>query len=140
VGPSPSALASAEPEPAPPVPVLAPIAPPPAAVKSAPKPVPAAVTVATLSPTAAAGGQETAEIARVVGLYKKQPGGVRVVAYAAAPTGGGDPLSSYHAALERAQGVAKALVAAGIPADKIQTQATPASGTAAGRVEIQLAP
>jgi hypothetical protein len=64
-----------------------------------------------------------------------------VVSYAAAPVGGADPLESYHAALERAQAVAKALAATGIPANKIQTQATPASGTSgAGRVEIQLAP
>ncbi len=70
-------------------------------------------------------------------LYKDSPGTVRVLAYAAAPSGGGDPLDSYHAALERAQAVAKALADAGIPASKIQTEAAPAVAARAGRVEIQ---
>jgi hypothetical protein len=141
VGPSPAAIASAAPEPALPVPVLAPIAPPPAPVKPPPKPVPAATTVATLAPPPTPDGQEQAQIAKVASLYRTQPGSVRVVAYAVAPIAGGDPLASYHAALDRAQAVAKALAAAGVPADKIQTQATPAGGAGgAGRVEIQLAP
>ena len=73
-------------------------------------------------------------------LYKDNPGTVRVLAYAAAPSGGGDPLDSYHAALDRAQAVAKALAEAGIPASKIQTEAAPAAGARApGRVEIQFA-
>jgi hypothetical protein len=136
----PAATASAMPEPAPPVPVLAPIAPPPAA-KLPPEPAPAAATVATFAVTGAARGAERSQIDRVAALYRKTPGSVRVIAYAAAPAPGRDPLAGYHAALDRAQAVAKALAAAGIPAGKIQTQAAPAAGAnGAGRVEIQLAP
>jgi hypothetical protein len=138
--PPPAAVASAMPQPAPPVPVLAPVAPPPPAAKTEPKRPPAATTVATLDIRAAATapvGQDRAQIERVAALYKDNPGTVRVLAYAAAPTGGGDPLDSYHAALDRAQAVAKALADAGIPAGKIQTEATPVAGARAGRVEIQ---
>jgi hypothetical protein len=130
------------PQEAPPVPVLAPVVPPPPPAKAAPRSPPAATTVATLGIGGAAaepGGQDRAQIDRVAVLYRDNPGAVRVLAYAAAPTGGGDPLDSYHAALERAGAVAKALADAGIPADKIQTAAAPATGAhAAGRVEIQL--
>ena len=83
-----------------------------------------------------------AEIARVAALYKDQPGGVRVIGYAAGPAIGGaiggEPLALYQEALDRAQAVATALTAAGIPAGKIQTEAAPAAGArAAGRVDIQ---
>jgi hypothetical protein len=137
----PAALASAIPQPAPPEPVLAPVTPPPAAAaKPAPK-RPDAATVATLdirSVGGAPGGQDRAQIDRVATLYKESPRNVRVIAYSAATIGGGDPLDSYHVALERAQAVAKALADAGIPAGRIQTQATPAAGAqATGRVEIQ---
>ena len=143
--PTPAVVASAMPQPAPSVPVLAPVvAPPPSAAKTAPKRAPAATTVATLELRAAAAapaGQDQAQIDRVAMLYKDNPGTVRVLAYAAAPAGGGDPLDSYHAALERAQAVAKALADAGIPAGKIQTEAAPAAGArATGRVEIQFTP
>jgi outer membrane protein OmpA-like peptidoglycan-associated protein len=152
--PLPASVANMIPEPAPPVPVLDPVAPPPSTVKPElqRKPdaqrKPAATTVATLDiPGAATGAvpalQDRAQIERVAGLYRGNPGTVRVVGYAAGPAGGGagaDPLASYHAALERAQTVAKALTEAGIPASKIQTEASPASGARApGRVEIQLA-
>jgi outer membrane protein OmpA-like peptidoglycan-associated protein len=138
----PAAVASAMPQLAPPEPLMAPVAsPPPAAAKSEPKRVPASTTVATLdirTAVATPAVQDQAQIERVAALYRENQGNVRVLAYAAATAGGGDPLDSYHAALERAEAVAKALVTAGIPADKIQTQATPAAGAqAAGRVEIQ---
>lgn len=135
----PAAVASAMPQPAPPEPVLASVTPPPAAAKPAPKRMPAATTVATLDIRAAApGGQGRAQIDHVAALYKDNPGTVRVLAYAAASAGGGDPLDAYRAALDRAQAVAKALADAGIPAGKIQTQATPGVGAnAVGRVEIQ---
>jgi len=98
-------------------------------------------TVATLEIRAAAAapvGQDQAQIERVAALYKNNPGTVRVLAYAAAPSGSGDPLDSYHAALDRAQAVAKALADSGIPAGKIQTEAAPAGGArVAGRIEIQ---
>ncbi len=141
-----AAAAAAMPQPAPPEPVLAPVAPPPAAAKpdsqssTGPKRPPAATTVATLQIPGAAGepgGQDRAQIARVAALYRDNPGTVRVVAYAAAASGGGDPLDSYRAALDRAQAVAKALAEAGIPASRIQTEAAPAAGAKAGRVEIQ---
>lgn len=111
----------------------------------APKPVPAApTTVATLDIAGAAHGIEghdQAEIDRVAALYKQTPRNLRVVARAVPPVGGGDPLASYHAALGRAQAVAEALAAAGVPASKIQTEATPTgSASNAGRVDIQFAP
>ncbi|HVC55249.1 MAG TPA: hypothetical protein VND95_04800 [Stellaceae bacterium] len=139
----PAAVASVMPEPAPPPPVLAPIAPPPAAGKLAP-PAPSATTVATLDVAAASGaltGADRRRIDRVAALYKRQPRGVQVIAYTAAPAAGADPLAGYHAALERAQAVAKALAAAGIPANQLQTQAATATDAgAAGRVAIQFVP
>ena len=139
--PPPAAVASAMPQPAPPVPVLAPVAPPPAPLKAAPRSPPATTTVATLGIAGAAAGPanpDRTQIERVAALYKDKPSTVRVLAYAAAPTGGGDPLDSYHTALDRAEAVAKALAASGIPQSKIQTEAAPAAGArAVGRVEIQ---
>jgi hypothetical protein len=134
--PPPAAVASAVPQAAPSVPVLAPVAPPPGPPKPEPKRPPAGTTVATLERV------DKSQIAQVAGLYKEQPGSVRVVAHAAPPPSGGDPLASYHAALERAQAVAKALAEAGIPANKIQSEATPATAgsSAAARVEIQFLP
>jgi hypothetical protein len=85
-----------------------------------------------------------AQIERVAALYSEQPRSVKVIAYAApgAPGApGGEPLAGYHAALERAQAVAGALRAAGIPADKVQAEAVPAGAAgSADRVEIQLMP
>jgi len=137
----PAALASALPRPAPPVPDMAPTEPPSAPVKAVPKRAPAATTVATLElPDASAlpGTGEQAQIERVAALYKGKPGTLRVIGYTAVPAPGSDPTAGYRAALDRAQAVAKALSASGIPANKIQTEAAPASGArAAGRVEIQ---
>jgi len=159
--PLPASAANMMPAPPPPVPVLDPVAPPPSSVKPdsqtnpgaqrkpEPKRAPAATTVATLD--ILGGGSATGavpavtdrtQIERVAGLYRDNPGTVRVVGYAAGPAAGGaaggDPLASYHAALERAQAVAKALTEAGIPTSKIQTEASPAAGARApGRVEIQ---
>jgi hypothetical protein len=135
----PAPLASATPRAAPPVPDMTPAPAAPPAGKPASRRGPAVTTVATLAGAEVANRQDQAEIARVAALYKEQPGSVRVIARAAAPAAGGDPLASYQAALDRAQAVAKALAVAGVPAGKIQTEATPAaSGT--GRVEIQLGP
>jgi outer membrane protein OmpA-like peptidoglycan-associated protein len=151
--PLPASVANMMPESAPPVPVLEPVAPPPSTVKPElqRKPdaqrKPAATTVATLDIPGAAGTApavaDRAQIERVAGLYRDSPGTVRVVGYAAGPGAGGaggDPLASYHSALERAQAVAKALTEAGVPASKIQTEASPAAGARTpGRVEIQFA-
>lgn len=146
---SPAAIAGAAPIPPPAQPTLPTIAPPPPppslenAKNTAPA-APAPVIVARLDlRSAGTGGAEQAQIAHVAALYKEKPGAVRVVAYAAAPVHGGDPLASYQAALDRARGVKNALVAAGIPPGKISTEAKPAedaSGGAAGRIEIELTP
>lgn len=138
---APDALASVAPAPPPPppAPALLPATPPLAAVQPPARRAPAAATVATLRLAEAAAAPDRAEIERVAALYRERPGSVRVLAFAAAPTGGGDPLASYHAALGRAQQIAKALADAGIPANKIQTEASP-SPLAAGRVDIQFAP
>jgi hypothetical protein len=131
----PAAAASATPQVAPAPPVLAPVAPPPAAARPEPRRPPVPMTVATLEQL------DRGQIAQVAALYKEQPGTVRVVAHAAPPAPGGDPLAAYHAALERGQAVAKALAEAGIPANRIQTEASPAvAGGAAGRIEIQFLP
>jgi hypothetical protein len=148
-----AAIATATPAPPPPMPVLAPIAPPPPppslatarpTSKTADK-APALTVVARLhlAPDAALpDAAERAQIDKTAALYRQKPGPVRVVAYAAAPSPGSDPLGLYQAALDRARGVAKALAAAGIPADKISAEAKPAergSANAVGQVEIELA-
>jgi hypothetical protein len=135
--PPPVAATAALPQLAPPAPTLAPLAP----LPQSPAPAAAGRTVLTISPAKTLDDSERADIARVAGLYKAKPGTVAVIAYAAAPAPGGDPLAAYHAALDRAQQVATALAEAGIPAGKIQAQATPvASGGAPGRVDIRFAP
>jgi hypothetical protein len=116
-----------------------PAAPSLAAIAPPTRRAPTATTVATLAIAGAAAAPDRAEIDRVAALYRERPGSVRVLAFAAAPTGGADPLAGYHAALGRAQQIAKALADAGIPANKIQTEAAP-SPLAAGRVDIQFAP
>jgi outer membrane protein OmpA-like peptidoglycan-associated protein len=141
----PAAVAAATPAPPPPVPVLAPIIPPPPPMPSpkaaTAKSAPTKTTVATLDVAASEPGpDEHAEIDRVASLYKQTSGTVRVVGFAAAPVNGVDPLASYHAALERAQAVAKELTAAGIPSNKVQTEASPAAGAGSGRIEIQFLP
>jgi hypothetical protein len=135
----PDALASVAPAPPPPVPALMQTAPPAVVIEPPTRRAPAATTVATLGIASGAMAPDRAEINRIAALYRDKPGTVRVLAYAAAPTGGGDPLAGYHAALGRAQQIAKALADAGIPANKIQTEAAP-SPLAAGRVDIQFAP
>jgi hypothetical protein len=143
--PPPAALASVAPAPPPPVPDMAPLPPPPpvSPSKAATKRTQSLTTVATLavpSASAAPSSQDQAQIARVAELYKDAPGNVRVIAYAATPAAGGEPLAGYQAALDRAQAVAKALAAAGIPAGKIQSEAAPSVGARqADRVEIQFA-
>jgi hypothetical protein len=147
---APPVEAAAIPAPPPSTPVFAPIAPPPpppnSAIAPAPPPAsPLASTVATLAlPSGSAldaNGQQ--QVDRVAALFKEKPGHVRVVARTAPPAAGADPLASYHAALQGAQAVADALKRGGIPASKIQTEASPNVGPAganSGRIEIQLAP
>jgi outer membrane protein OmpA-like peptidoglycan-associated protein len=78
-------------------------------------------------------------LATVVPLYQQNPGKVRIVGYAGAGSGAVEQLSSYRSALDRAQAVAAALTQAGIPSDKIQVEAAPASANSGeSRAEILL--
>ncbi|HVJ52352.1 MAG TPA: hypothetical protein VM689_07815 [Aliidongia sp.] len=76
------------------------------------------------------------KIGNVPALHKQYGGVVRVVGYAALPDSGSDPagqqLAAYQAALERANAVKAALVAAGVPATEIVTEASPVHGEGAG--------
>jgi len=145
--PPPETVMAGTPVPPPPVPVIPDIPPALAAAKPplnrpvAATPV-AALQLSGMPPGIDANGR--AQIERVAALYREQPRTVKIVGYAAAaPAGapGGEPLAGYHAALERAQAVAAALRAAGIPADKLQAEAAPADNAgSAARVEIQLLP
>lgn len=80
---------------------------------------------------------DRARVAQVAATYREKAGTVRIVAYTSAGAPGVEQLNSYRAALDRAQLVAAALKDAGVPANKIQSEATP--GTA-GRVDVQLLP
>jgi hypothetical protein len=130
--------------PPPPASLPAAVPSPAAATRPAPKLPPSAVTVLALdlpAGTAALPPSARAQLAPVVVRYEQKPGIVRVVAYAAPATGSADQLNAFRSALDRAQLVAEALIGAGIPTNKIQTQASPPSETvAAGRIEIQLLP
>ena len=75
----------------------------------------------------------------VVPLYRESPGKVRIVGYAAAGSGSVEQLDRYRTALDRAQAVAAALSKAGIPSDKIQVEAAPASANSGeSRAEVLL--
>ncbi|MBV9825990.1 MAG: hypothetical protein JO001_09965 [Alphaproteobacteria bacterium] len=114
------------------------------AVPPAARTPPPASTVATLD-ISSGGGLDAAaqtQIAQIAERFKDKPANVRVVAHATPPASG-DPLASYRSALGSAQTVAAALQSAGVPANKIQTEATPALGAASansGKIEIQFAP
>ncbi len=141
---APALMATAVPAPPPPVPVIAPPPPPNLAGRPEPKRTVPPVTVAALDLPGAAtplGPAERARLDQVVARYREKPGTVRVVSYAAPAAGGPEQLTSYRAALERAQVVVKVLVQGGIPANKIQSEAATAAGAAApGHIEVQLAP
>jgi hypothetical protein len=97
----------------------------------------AALDLAPNSTTLAADGE--ARLAQVVAQYQAKPRPVRVVAYAAPGVGSAEQLNAFRFALDRAQDIAKRLGAAGIPANQIQTEASPASPAAPpGRIEVQL--
>src|SRR5438105_3924363 len=147
VPPPPEAIASATPEPALPVPVMADVPPPPNLPRPQSRRSALVVAVAALELPGASprlDGNGRAQVERVAALYREEPRPVRVVAYTSPPmpgAPGGEPLGSYHAALARAQAVADALRAAGIPADRVQAEAAPAASSAsADRVDIQFAP
>jgi hypothetical protein len=145
--PLPEAVATPLPVEAPPVPVMAEVPPPPNLPRpQSRRPAPVVPVAALEMPGAPPrlDGNARAQVERVATLYKDQPRPVRVIAYTSPPASGapgGEPLGSYHAALARAQAVANALRAAGIPADKVQAEAAPAASPAsADRVDIQFAP
>ncbi|HTQ32787.1 MAG TPA: hypothetical protein VMI30_01350 [Stellaceae bacterium] len=148
--PAPSALPaavvqSANPQPAPPPATLPPPQlPPQIAALPPPKLPPVPVTVAsfTLGVNATAlPDAERPHLAGVVTQFKDKPRTVRIVSYAAQATGGAEQLNSFRGALDRAQLVAKALTDSGIPANKIQTQAAPASSsTPPGHIDVQFLP
>jgi hypothetical protein len=136
---------SGNPSPAPPVATLAPVKPPPElASRPPPKLPPVPMTVASLDVapgSAALADDMRPRLADIVAQYKQKPRTVRVVSYAAPATGGAEQLNSFRSALDRAQVVAKELTGAGIPANKIQTEAAPSGPSApVGRVEVQLLP
>jgi hypothetical protein len=134
------------PVPPPPVPVIAEVPPPNPGKPIARQPAaPTLVAALELPGTPPRIDDDSrAQIERIAALYNEQRRRVRVVAYVAAGAPGapgGEPLAGYHAALERAQTVAAALRAAGIPADKIQAEAAPAGDAGPiDRIEIQLMP
>jgi hypothetical protein len=146
--PMPSALpsaaaASGNPLPAPPVAVLPPpqVSPQVAALPP-PKlpPTPVVVAALDIAPGSTALPSDTsARLADVATQYKQRPGTVRVVSYAAPAVGAAEQLNSFRTALDRAQIVAKQLADAGVPANKIQTEAAPSSaGSPTGHIEVQL--
>jgi hypothetical protein len=116
--------------------------PPPTPGKSTIRRPPTGATLATLDVSGGPDARNRELIERIAGLYKQKSEMIRVVGYAGAPAPGTDPLDNYRAALDRAQSVAKLLGEAGMPAGRIQTEATPAGGpdSTGGRVEIQLLP
>lgn len=79
------------------------------------------------------------KLGTVVPLYQQSPGKVRIVGYAEAGSGAVEQLNGYRAALDRAQAVAAALTQDGIPSDKIQVEAAPASANSGeSRAEVLL--
>jgi len=142
---APAVVASANPQPAPPPASLPPAKPSPeVAALPPPKlpPVPMTVASLDLAPGAAAIPPDAQpRLADVVKQYQQRPRTVRVVSYVAPATGGAEQLNAFRSALDRAQIVANNLTGAGIPANKIQTEASPSSaGNPPGRIEVQLMP
>ncbi len=134
--PMPPAIASAQFQPPPPPPVLPPLAATLSAAatgagKSARQP--AAPPVDTPVAQVDFAGDSTAltdadrqRLAKVVPLYRRNPGKVRVVGYTGVGNSADQQLNGFQAALDRAQAVAAALAKAGIPSDKILVEAAPA--------------
>lgn len=159
----PAAIASAQFEPPPPPPVLA----PPAARQTtaaagpgksaslgksggrgeggagtaAPAPTPApAMTVALVNfagDSTVLSETDRQALGKLVPLYRRHPGRVRIVGYAGVGSGAVEQLNGYRAALDRAQAVAAALGQAGIPADKILVEAAP-MGTDSGQSRAEV--
>src|SRR5579884_3348020 len=136
-----AALAAAGFRPPPPPPLLAPT---PSSIP-ADKPKPSAATAKPAEIRFAAGTMRLTQqsrllVAKIAALYRRRPGLVRIVGFAGGGGGARRQLTSFRAALDRAQAVANALAQAGVPASKIKIEAAP-SGTdsAAARAEVTLA-
>ena len=153
LGPAPSvqtpattaAVAVPVPAPPPPVPAMAAPAPPPPLIPAATevKRAQAAASVAAfdLADPPRLVADQRARLGQVAEAFRSKPGTVKIVAYAAPAPAGAEQLASFRAALDRAQVVAAALAEAGIPSNKIQTEASPAgAGASVGRVEVRLVP
>ena len=142
---APAAVASGNPQPSPPPASLPPAKPSPeVAALPPPKLPPVPMTVASLDlrPGSAAVPEEVRpHLADVVKQYKQRPRTVRVVSYVAPASGGAEQLNAFRNALDRAQVVATELTGLGLPANKIQTEASPSSSAEPpGRIEVQLMP
>jgi outer membrane protein OmpA-like peptidoglycan-associated protein len=133
--PMPAAIASAEFQPPPPPPVI----PPAAATRTAaatgpgksgkqPPAAPVDMPVAQINFAADSTTLSDADrqsLGKIVPLYRRDPGKVRVIGYTGVGNSAGQQLNSFQAALDRAQAVAAALAKAGIPRDKILVEAAP---------------
>ena len=141
IQPPAAVMAAGTPQAPPPPPPVA-MTPPATPSKPPARRPPTGATLATLDVSGETDARNRELIERIAGLYKQKSDTIRVVGYAGAPAPGADPLDNYRAALDRAQSVAKLLGDAGMPANRIQTEATPAGGpdSTGGRVEIQLLP
>lgn len=142
---APAAVASGNPQPSPPPASLPPAKPSPeVAALPPPKLPPVPMTVASLDlrPGSAAVPEEVRpHLADVVKQYQQRPRTVRVVSYVAPASGGAEQLNAFRTALDRAQVVANELTGLGLPANKIQTEASPSSSAEPpGRIEVQLMP
>lgn len=142
---APAAAASGNPQPPLPPASLAPAKPSPeVATLPPPKLPPVPVTVASFEVAAGAAAvpaDSRPHLADVVKQYQQRPRTVRVVSYVAPATGGAEQLNAFRAALDRAQLVANELTGLGLPANKIQTEASPSSpAEPPGRIEVQLMP
>ena len=133
--PMPAAIASAEFQPPPPPPVI----PPAAATRTAaatgpgksgkqPPAAPVDMPVAQINFAADSTTLSDADrqsLGKIVPLYRRDPGKVRVIGYTGVGNSAGQQLNGFQAALDRAQAVAAALAKAGIPRDKILVEAAP---------------
>jgi hypothetical protein len=142
---APAAAASGNPQPSPPPASLPPAKPSPeVAALPPPKLPPVPVTVASFDValgTAAVPVEAQPHLADVVKQYQERPRTVRVVSYVAPASGGAEQLNAFRSALDRAQLVANELTGLGLPANKIQTEASPSSpAEPPGRIEVQLMP
>ncbi|MBV8120655.1 MAG: OmpA family protein [Alphaproteobacteria bacterium] len=145
--PIPAAIGSAQFQPAPSPPQLAPAAPVRVATAAGPgratKPSPPSLNFEKVADVAFPDNGATLSDAdrqaldKIAARYHAKPGLVRVVGFAGVSGGAAEQLTGYRTALDRAQAVADGLAKAGIPANKIQTEAAPAGSTPGqGHAEI----